>query len=122
MIVKIKSTKQVAVSLIDPTQTAFIFCELDLQNWDGENYRVNGNYYYIVESGEEPIYTTVIIRNVSSIFTNEEINTLYKALDIVYPKDATYIECRTIDLTKGLIYIVTIEPIFGLSGNDWEIV
>lgn len=126
MITKLKSKIQVSTNLVDLTIKNTIYCEVENFIQSGDNYRINGAYYYMslnekVLPEDEDVYTKVLIRNFSRTFSPAQIDGLYQALNIQYPVDSTYTEKRVIDLTAGAMYIVSAEPVFGLIASNWEV-
>lgn len=124
MITKLKSTKEVSINLVDPSIKKIIYCGIELFVQSGDEYRYNGTYYYLIPNenpnpGEDVTFTEVPVRNFSHTLTLPEVNELYITLDIQYPVDSSYTEKRTIDITSGAMYVVSVVPVFGLTGDDW---
>lgn len=126
MITKLKSNIEVSTNLIDLSIKNTIYCEIEKFIQNGDEYRINGSYYYLtlnekVNPEDEDVFTRTTIRNFSRTFTPAQINGLYQALNIQYPSNSTYTEKRVIDLTAGAMYIVSAEPVFGLIASNWNV-
>jgi len=126
MITKLKSNIEVSTNLIDLSIKNTIYCEIENFIQNGDEYRINGSYYYLtlnekINPEDEDVFTRTTIRNFSRTFTPAQINGLYQALNIQYPSNSTYTEKRVIDLTAGAMYIVSAEPVFGLTASNWNV-
>lgn len=126
MITKLKSNEGVSIDLIDLSIKKTIYCEIENFTQTGEDYRINGSYYYLTlneknNPEDEDVFTKTIVRNFSRTFSPAQINGLYQALNVQYPANSTYTEKRVIDLTAGAMYVVSSEPVFGLIASNWEV-
>ncbi len=123
MITQLKTKVAVAIDLFDLNNKQIIYCKIENFIQDKGSYRINGSYFWLKEVNvveEIPVYGEVVIKNFFRTFTNEELDSLFNALNIQYSVNSTYTEKRVLELNTGLKYIVTVEPILGLEGSDWE--
>lgn len=124
-IITFQSTKEIQVSIFDPKLFASIYLDISMFQQDKIGFVVSGTYYYkelSFNESEEPTENIVFLRQFSRPFTVDEANQLYAKLGIKYPDKANYTQCRIIDLTKATKYVLTVNPVFGLSGDEWELV
>lgn len=125
MLTQLKTKVPVSIDLFNLSNKQTIYCKIENFIQDTEGYRINGSYYYLLEvKNENPevesTYTEIPLRNFSRVFENAQLDGLFNALNITYPSNSTYTQKRIFELTVGLKYIVTVEPILGLTGSDWE--
>lgn len=125
MLALLKSKKDVVTDIFSPTDKRTIYCSISDFNQNSEGYRVNGSYYYLVDSGNKDtedkiIYEQKLIKNFSRTFTEDDLDNLYELLSITYPKDSKFTKKSKINILAGLKYIVSIETVLGLVGTDWE--
>lgn len=114
-IVTIKSNKEVVIDTFN-NLNAYPMCELLTFTQYETGFDACGRYFYM--DGEEIKELKGFVRT----FTNEQADALFEALNIQYPQDATYSEKRNLEVQAGLMYLVSTEGFWGLTGSDWELV
>ena len=114
-IVTIKSNKEVVIDTFNNI-SAFPMCEIMTFTQYEDGFDACGRYFYM--DGE----IRKEIKGFNRTFLNEQADALFEALNIQYPQDATYSEKRNLEVQAGLMYLVSTEAFWGLTGSDWELV
>jgi len=114
MITQIQTKELISVDLFNLSNKQTIYCKIDNFIQDGDGYTINGKYYWLDSN------TETILKQFHRVFNNTQLDNLFNSLSVVYPDNSSYTEKRIYELKLGLKYIITIEPVFGLLGSDWE--